>query len=1390
MSLKSPKTANFLLLIVLLLTTAFSATAQIYSHNFGTTSFSNHPYTVAPAIINPNLSNSSWTNSENAWTSTTGSTGQAIRLTSSSNSTITLRFTVAPNYKADITSFNFWRVRSGAGPANWSMAINGINVGSGITPTTGTSIGNTNVSNTVSGLTGTVTIVISLTGATGNGTFRLDDFTLNGNVVLNCSAATISSFTPATGPQNTLVAINGSGFQTGFGTSAVSFNGIPATFTVISDTKIVASVPAGNATGNITVTSNGCPGTSATPFNKIISDVATNYSSDIYISEIHDVGTTADGGIGGSGGIIEIYNGTATTVNLAGYSVKRYGDIGDASPSTTPLNLVGSIPPGGIFLLGLGNTTCSATYDQIFNTGFNENDEFELLKNGVVIDNVHLLFARSGYTIIRNPDAVAPKPVFNGSDWYGFELERCDNIGIHNVAVPTLPTVTHPVSKTVCASANVSFTAPLSNPAGFTFQWKVMNAFGVWSNIVNNAQYSGANTNTLTINSVPVGFNNNQYYCEMTATGKKVVSNAAQLEVSTGIIPDFNITPLSLCFGSTAPALSTTSPNGISGTWSPATIDNTANGTYTFTPNAGQCAIAVTLNVTINTKTIPNFSTNLALCNGQSAPVLATTSPNGIIGTWSPATIDNTADGAYIFTPNASECAEIVTLNVTVGSLANPVFPYATTYCEGSTVPVLATTSSNRISGTWSPATIDNTSNGTYTFTPNASECARSFVLNVTITPKTVPDFAPIPPICTGGTVPTLATTSPNGVTGTWSPATISNTAGGTYTFTPDASECAEIIVLNATVGSKVIPNFNYGTTYCEGSTVPALTNISPNGISGTWLPATIDNTANGIYTFTPNASECATNQILNISITRKAVPNFPSVPNICEGETVPVLATTSPNGISGTWFPATIDNTANGTYTFTPNASECAINQILTVTIIPKITPNFNYRTNFCEGETVPVLATTSPNGISGTWSPATINATRNGRYTFTPNRGQCGTSIILDVVITPRIIPDFDTSLTICGSDAVPILNTTSPNGIRGTWSPATISNTSNGRYTFTPNSGQCASPIVLNVVINNGSLTPIAGPNAVCEANTIQLSNPTPAGVWSSNNTSIATVDSNGLVTGIQAGSVTIRYSLTFGSCNALVSKNITVNSLPKPLLKDKFICIDSQTGSIISRAELNTGITNSNHSFIWTLNDLTLPTTRNVHFANEPGVYKVIVTNLATGCSSEAISVVKISSPAIANAIVTEDFDRNQIITVNVTGGSGEYEFQLDNGLPQESNQFFGRFSGEYTITVRDKNGCQEVFLEIFALSYPRYFTPNGDGYHDTWNIDALEDQLEAKIYIFDRYGKFLKQIAPSKSGWDGTYNGQILPSTDYWFQLFYKGRNGEPKEFKAHFSMKK
>jgi gliding motility-associated-like protein len=220
------------------------------------------------------------------------------------------------------------------------------------------------------------------------------------------------------------------------------------------------------------------------------------------------------------------------------------------------------------------------------------------------------------------------------------------------------------------------------------------------------------------------------------------------ITINSPVVPTFNTIP-ALCVGDTSPVLPTTSSNGIVGTWNPTTVSTSSSGTstYTFTPNAGQCAILtpIPITITVNPLVTPTFNTIPALCVGDTAPILPTTSLNGIAGTWNPTTVSTSSSGTstYTFTPNAGQCAILtpIPIPITVNPLVTPTFNTIPDLCVGDTAPVLTTTSLNGIVGTWNPPSISTSSSGTstYTFTPNTGQCANPKDLVVSV--QNVIDF-------------------------------------------------------------------------------------------------------------------------------------------------------------------------------------------------------------------------------------------------------------------------------------------------------------------------------------------------------------------------------------------------------------------------------------------------------------------------------------------------------------------------------------------------------------------------------------------------------------------------------------------------------------------------
>src|SRR6201999_789402 len=293
-----------------------------------------------------------------------------------------------------------------------------------------------------------------------------------------------------------------------------------------------------------------------------------------------------------------------------------------------------------------------------------------------------------------------------------------------------------------------------------------------------------------------------------------------------------------VCQNAAAPVLPTTSTNGITGTWAPAVSTATVGTqTYTFTPALSQCATTQTITITGNAPTTPNFAAIANVCKNAAAPVLPTTSTNGITGTWAPAVSTATVGTqTYTFTPAVGQCATTQTITITVNAPTTPNFAAIANVCQNAAAPVLPTTSTNGITGTWAPAVSTATvGTQTYTFTPAVGQCATTQTITITVNAPTTPNFAAIANVCQNAAAPVLPTTSTNGITGTWAPAVSTATVGTqTYTFTPAVGQCATTQTITITVNAPTTPNFAAIADVCQNAAAPVLPTTSTNGITGT----------------------------------------------------------------------------------------------------------------------------------------------------------------------------------------------------------------------------------------------------------------------------------------------------------------------------------------------------------------------------------------------------------------------------------------------------------------------------------------------------------------------------------------------------------------------------
>lgn len=185
----------------------------------------------------------------------------------------------------------------------------------------------------------------------------------------------------------------------------------------------------------------------------------------------------------------------------------------------------------------------------------------------------------------------------------------------------------------------------------------------------------------------------------------------------------------------------------------------------------------------------------------------------------------------------------------------------------------------------------------------------------------------------------------------------------------------------------------------------------------------------------------------------------------------------------------------------------------------------------------------------------------------------------------------------------------------------------------------------------------------------------------------------------------------------------------------------------------------------------------------------GTYTVKVTN-AANCFKIRTILVKDSDIAIVENVTVVDLSDDNTITVLVQGNEDEFEYSLDSptGPFQESNYFAGVTPGIHVIYIKDKDLCGTVPKEVTVLGIPSFFTPNGDGYNDTWRIKGMDKGYYSKsiIYIFDRFGKLLKQMSPTGEGWNGIFNNQPVAATDYWYVMHLE----DGRTIKGHFALKR
>ena len=253
-----------------------------------------------------------------------------------------------------------------------------------------------------------------------------------------------------------------------------------------------------------------------------------------------------------------------------------------------------------------------------------------------------------------------------------------------------------------------------------------------------------------------------------------------------------------------------------------------------------------------------------------------------------------------------------------------------------------------------------------------------------------------------------------------------------------------------------------------------------------------------------------------------------------------------------------------------------------------------------------------------------------------------------------------------------------------------------------------------------------------------------------------------------------------------CFAISAVTLRVNRRPDfRLPEDAYYCAADYPDLHTYIPDYSNIDTTRNYTYHWYPEGQTTPEL----MTNLTGEHTLRVTDIETGCFREETFTIIEKELAIIESIEVTDASENNTAVIEVTG-NGNYELALDDSIGpyQDGGTFTGLQPGFHTVYVRSKEGCGIVEEEFSIIGFPKYFTPNGDGYHDYWNVKGISELVQPNtlVRVFNRYGKLIKELNPLSEGWDGTFAGENLPADDYWFRVLLE----DGREFKSHFTLKR
>jgi gliding motility-associated-like protein len=891
---------------------------------------------------------------------------------------------------------------------------------------------------------------------------------------------------------------------------------------------------------------------------------------------------------------------------------------------------------------------------------------------------------------------------------------------------------------TICAGTSVTFTATPTN-GGTTpaYQWQV------------NGANAGANSNTFISSSALA----NDYTVTVIMTSSDAcaspsvtTSNAITVTVMPVVVPTFTqIGPL--CQNSVAPVLPTTSTNGINGTWSPATINTASAGTttYTFTPDAGQCASSTTMSIQINPLPLVDAPANVTSCSNYILPPLTNgayySSPGGV-GPLAAGTVITSTQTIYVYAESGGTPNCIAENSFTVTIIPTPLAddPADVTACGSYTLPPLtngAYYSSPGGVGPLAAGTVISSSKTVYVYAGSGPDCYTENSFTITILPLPLADDPADVTACTSYQLPALTNggyfSSPGGVGAIAAGTFITSTktiyvyaqSGGTpncitensfvvtITGTPPADDPLDVV----TCGSYKLPPLTNGGYYS-----------APNGV-GPVAAGTDITGSQTLYVYASNGPGCYTENSFDITILPAPVADDPADVTACGSYTLPPLTNgayySSPGGV-GPLSAGTVITSTRTIYVYARVSASCFVENSFLVSVNPKPgTPTITSTQPNCFNPTGNLIIT-SPAGAGYSYS---INGTdysnTNGLFTNVPpgtysitvkNLSGC-ISDPIQFVLTPDAAtapPALTLTQPSC-TTATGTITVTSPSGAGYTYSidGTNYSNSSGiftglapGNYQVTAKSSLGCITLPAQATINPQPMLPtpavtVTPINCAVRTATITISAPAAPDILYSID-GINYTNTSGIFSGLNPGT----YHITAKNSSGCISKDTTVSILPLPVVDSSLVIETVCPGQL---------------PYLWNGNSYTTAGTYKDTLMNAAGcdsVATLILNVKATTASTTNVSVCPGQLPYSWNgnsytaAGTYKDTLMNAagcdsvvtlILNVNATSSSVTNTTICSNDLPYRWNGMNITAAGTYTSTLVNAAGCDSVATLVLTVN---------------------------------------------------------------------------------------